>query len=74
MLARNFHVSNLTPSGHHNPDYTVLVKTKTETYEVKADGKSMAMERGNGRRNLGAISIVVPRSRTVMQTVADQHH
>ena len=34
----------------------------------------MAMERGNGRRNLGAISIVVPRSRTVMQTVADQHH
>ena len=45
----------------------------TQTYEVKADGKSMAMERGNGR-NLGAISIVVPRSRTVMQTVADQHH
>lgn len=30
----------------------------------------MAVERGNGRR----ISIVVPRSRTVMHTVADQHH
>ena len=25
MLARNFHVSNLTPSGHRNPDYTVLL-------------------------------------------------
>ena len=25
MLARNFHVSNLTPSGHHNPDYAVLL-------------------------------------------------
>ena len=34
----------------------------------------MAMGRGNGRRNLGAISIVVPRSPTVMQTVADQHN
>ena len=34
----------------------------------------MAMERGNGRQNLGAISIVVPRSRMFMQNVADQHH
>ena len=34
----------------------------------------MEMERGNRRRNLGAISIVVPRSRAVMQTVADQHY
>ena len=25
LLARNFHVSNLTPSGHHNPDYAVLL-------------------------------------------------
>ena len=24
-LARNFHVSNLAPSGHHNPDYAVLL-------------------------------------------------
>ena len=29
LVACNFHVSNLTPSGHHNPDYTVPVKTKT---------------------------------------------
>ena len=25
LLARNFNVSNLTPSGHRNPDYTVLL-------------------------------------------------
>ena len=25
MLARNLHVSNLAPSGHHNPDYAVLL-------------------------------------------------
>ena len=25
LLARNLHVSNLAPSGHHNPDYAVLL-------------------------------------------------